>query len=263
MFGKKSFVCAALYAAAMAAPAADKVDSLPGMQTFDTYGVYSGYVSIPNTTRLMHYMFVESQNDPTTDPLIFWFNGGPGCSSMLGWAQENGPWKMENGSSVFVPNDYSWNMRANVMYLESPAGVGFSYCGNQADCTFDDATTADDNLTAVLEWFELFPEYKTHDLYLSGESYAGVYVPYLSKRIYDYNQANASDSSVFKPNFIGFAVGNGVTNWNYDCNPAYVEMGYWHSLYSDTLRIRMQALQCDYGGLDMPNVTPACEALFG
>lgn len=53
------------------------------------------------TTNMLHYMFVESQNDPATDPLIIWFNGGPGCSSMLGWAQEHGPWVMKNGTDYF------------------------------------------------------------------------------------------------------------------------------------------------------------------
>jgi len=50
---------------------------------------------------MLHYMFVESQNDPATDPLIIWFNGGPGCCSMIGWAQEHGPWVMKNGTDYF------------------------------------------------------------------------------------------------------------------------------------------------------------------
>ena len=82
----KSFAYALLASAASAAVAADQVTELPEQQTFDTFKVYSGYVDVTGTTNMLHYMFVESQNDPTTDPLIIWFNGGPGCSSMLGWA---------------------------------------------------------------------------------------------------------------------------------------------------------------------------------
>lgn len=63
-----------------------------------------------------------------------------------------------------------------------------------------------------------------------------MYVPYLSYYIDQYNTTNADNADVFKPNLKGFAVGNGVTNYNFDCTPAYVEMAYWHSLYSDTLR---------------------------
>ena len=120
----KSFVAAAILAVANAADESDRVTSLPGQATFDTYPVYSGYLQIPDMTNKLHYMFVESQNAPTTDPLVIWFNGGPGCSSMLGWAQEHGPYVMKNGTSVFVENEYSWNMKANMLYIESPAGVG-------------------------------------------------------------------------------------------------------------------------------------------
>lgn len=181
---------------------------------------------------MLHYMFVESQNDPATDPLIIWFNGGPGCSSMLGWAQEHGPWVMKNGTDYFQSNPYSWNVKANMLYLESPGGVGYSYCGNVEDCTFTDQTSADQNLIAVLNWFALYPEFGSNDLYLSGESYAGIYVPFLAKEIYDHNQQYATDDTVFKPNLIGFAVGNGVTDWTYDTTPSYIDMGFWHSLYS-------------------------------
>jgi hypothetical protein len=149
-----------------------------------------------------------------------------------------------------------------MLYLEAPAAVGYSVCGDPNGCYFDDVTQADENLKAILKWFDLYPEFQANDFYISGESYAGVYVPYLSKWIYDFNQANINDATVFKPNLTGFIVGNGCTNWTYDCNPPLVDVAFWHSLMSQELRAKMQAANCDYGGLGMPNVTPLCEGYF-
>ena len=111
----------------MAAPQEDLVASLPNMTTF-TFPMYSGYLKIPNTGKSLHYIFAESQKTPATDPLIIWFNGGPGCSSLLGFIQEHGPWVMEDETKTFHENEYSWNKETNIVYIESPAGVGFSVC---------------------------------------------------------------------------------------------------------------------------------------
>ena len=62
----------------------DKVATLPLNITFAT-NTYSGYLDVNGTTKKLHYMFTESFSDPATDPLIIWFNGGPGCSSLLGF----------------------------------------------------------------------------------------------------------------------------------------------------------------------------------
>jgi len=74
-----------------------------------------------------------------------------------------------------------------VLYIEQPAGVGFSYCATTADCASSDQDSANDNLIALLGWFEKFPEFKTNNLFLSGESYAGIYVPLLAYNIHNYN----------------------------------------------------------------------------
>jgi carboxypeptidase C (cathepsin A) len=90
---------------------------------------------------------------------------------------------------------------------------------------------AADNVKAIRQWYAKFPEFKKNELYISGESYAGMYVPYTVNAIHLDNQRHSRDPTAFKPNLKGFMVGNGVTNFKYDCEPAYLEMAYYHSLY--------------------------------
>jgi len=154
---------------------------------------------------------------------------------------------MENGETTFHYNEYSWNLENHVLYIESPAGVGFSYCNNtmnDKDCAFDDDTSAKDNLDAIVFFFEKeFPEFIKNPLYISGESYAGIYVPYVAHLIDQKNlnliepcdEHDQETGNCTVLNLKGFMVGNGCTNWEVDCNPAYIEMAYWHGLYDDEL----------------------------
>jgi len=145
--------------------------------------MYSGFLDIGEGKHI-HYMFVESQHNPDLDPVIVWFNGGPGCSSMLGWATEHGPYIMKDGEKTFSKtlNPWSWNTNANVLYIESPVGVGYSYldAGYNPKPELNDKQTAVDAWKAIKEWQVRFPEYKTSDMFIAGESYAGIYVPYLA-----------------------------------------------------------------------------------
>ena len=81
--------------------------------------------------------FVESQNDPVKDPLIFWYNGGPGCSSILGLLGEHGPY-FPKSCGILRKNPDSWNTNASVVYIESPVGVGYSYGKSSDDYIADD-----------------------------------------------------------------------------------------------------------------------------
>ena len=174
----KYFAMACLAAAAMAAPQEDLMGNLPDAPAFKT-NVYSGYLTATETKKL-HYAFVESESAPETDPVIIWFNGGPGCSSMLGMMQENGPVVLDDGEDYFKTNPYPWNVRANVLYIESPAGVGWSVAGTDADLDTNDMVQSQDAINALRDWFVKFPEYLPNDLFVSGESYGGIYVPYLA-----------------------------------------------------------------------------------
>ena len=78
---------------------------------------------------------------------------------------------------------------ANVLFLESPAGVGFSYSNTTSDFEKGgDKKTASDSYVFLLNWLERFPEYKSRDFYISGESYAGHYVPQLARTILHHNK---------------------------------------------------------------------------
>ncbi|KAK3028803.1 hypothetical protein RJ639_039069 [Escallonia herrerae] len=119
---------------------------------------------------------------------------------------------------------------SSVIYLDSPAGVGFSYSESTSIYVNGDLQTASDTHTFLLKWFELFPEFLANPFYMAGESYAGIYVPTLAS-----NVAIGIKTGV-KPiiNFKGYMVGNGVTEEKFDAN-AIVSFAHGMALISDSL----------------------------
>ncbi|XP_077500685.1 lysosomal protective protein-like isoform X2 [Amblyomma americanum] len=113
---------------------------------------------------------------------------------------------------------------ANVIFLESPAGVGYSYDPTGVYVTNDTKTT-EDNYLAVLDFFEKFPEFKENEFYITGESYAGVYIPLLVRRfLHDSRGVNLK----------GFAIGNGALDYELH-GKGIIFFGYYHALFGDDL----------------------------
>ena len=75
---------------------------------------------------------MESANDPSTDPVAFWTNGGPGCSGLLGFMTEQGPFRPLADGTLKL-NQFAWNQKASMVFIEAPCGVGFSYSDNKDD----------------------------------------------------------------------------------------------------------------------------------
>uniref|UniRef100_A0A3Q2P0S6 Carboxypeptidase n=1 Tax=Fundulus heteroclitus TaxID=8078 RepID=A0A3Q2P0S6_FUNHE len=213
-----------------AAPAADEITFLPGLQKQPSFRQFSGYLNLADGKHL-HYWFVESQNKPAADPVVLWLNGGPGCSSLDGLLTEHGPFLV-----ALTPDWFIAHLQvANMLYLESPVGVGFSYSDNK-DYVTNDTEVSMNNYLALKEFFRLFPEYSSNELFLTGESYGGIYIPTLAERVME-------DSSL---NLQGVAVGNGMSSYELNDN-SLVYFAYYHGLLGSQLWAELQTFCCSGG----------------
>jgi cathepsin A (carboxypeptidase C) len=161
---------------------------------------------------LFFWMF-EKRNSHLLDdveaseiPFVVWLTGGPGCSSTLALLTENGPCSVNSDGKTTKVNPYSWTEAAHVLWLDQPAGVGFSY-GDENDS--GEAMVSEDAYYFFQAFFQTHPEYSQSPFYIIGESYAGHYVPAISHRVWKGNQSPCDEC--VNINFTGFAIGNGLT----------------------------------------------------
>jgi carboxypeptidase C (cathepsin A) len=187
-----------------------QIRNLPGLpQSYNTT-MYGGYLSVMSThlknNGSLYYWMFESESNPTIDPVVIWINGGPGCSSIFdGLFTELGPLRLNertnsSTTSTIYINPYSWNQKANLVFIDQPVGTGFSqvrddnYAKNEeeVDIMFQ---------AFLLRFFELHTDLSGRDLYIAGESYAGTYIPSIATRL-----LNFPNPSI---NLKGILIGNG------------------------------------------------------
>ncbi|CAI9097011.1 OLC1v1033293C2 [Oldenlandia corymbosa var. corymbosa] len=156
--------------------------------------------------------------------------------------QELGPFLVHNNNANLTLNKFSWNKEANMIFLEAPVGVGFSYSNKSEDINnLGDAVTARDSYDFLLGWFKRFPNFRSHDFYIAGESYAGHYVPQLADLIYEKNKGATKDSII---NLKGFLIGNAVINDPTD-QLGFVDYAWSHAIISDQLHSDINK-DCDF-----------------
>ncbi|KAJ6614660.1 carboxypeptidase C [Mycena sp. CBHHK59/15] len=201
---------------------------------------YSGYLDIADDKHLFFWFF-ESRNSPSTDPLVLWLNGGPGCSSSTGLLFELGPCSIANEGLNTTFNKHSWTSNANVIFLDQPVNVGFSYADDGT--TVSTSPVAGKDVYAFLELFlARFPEYSTLPFHISAESYGGTYAPNIASVIWNANKQLdlAPTPKLKKINLASVVLANGLTDpyvlLYYACEGPY-------PVYSDPLGPECTALR--------------------
>lgn len=235
-----------------AAPKEYEVKSLPGWEGPLLSKMYCGFspAGTPPTgegTMYFNYLFIESENDPVNDPVVVWYNGGPGAASMFGLFVELGPYYLnqdslddpkynKTGIPVVVRNPSAWTKAANVIAVNNPPPIGFSYCDGQSgpnngpsgdgySCgPWNDTSVAKANAAFLRGLFAKdghFPEFAKNELFITGESYAGIYVPTIAREL-----LNEPGNT----NLAGFAVGDGCMGTDVLCGSNNPDKGPFYKV---------------------------------
>lgn len=219
LFRLSCFLLAATFAVSCDCDHPDWVEKLPGWNQPLPSRWYSGFLEYEFHGRQVrtHYTLVEAEDDPHDEkPLIYWSNGGPGASSLFGLLTEVGPLLFSDlslqtddyrktGIPTPLYNSNTWTRLGSILIFDQPAPVGFSYCNDEPDShscgglSWTDELTSENAYTALRTFYDKFPCYQPKPLYLTGESYGGIYIPTLARRVLE-------DSSI---DLKGFAVGDG------------------------------------------------------
>ncbi|KAL1903421.1 hypothetical protein Sste5346_000047 [Sporothrix stenoceras] len=186
---------------------------------------YTGWLDIGR--KHLFYWYHPSRKGETNAPTMIWLQGGPGGSSLAGMLMENGPCLLDAEKNATYYNPHAWNEEFNVVYLDQPVGVGYSYMspspgdnGTVDEDEFPSRTeeSALDFVVALKLFYEAFPALATKPLYIAGESYAGRYVPMYASSILAYNAQlgevlpAAGGGNGARIPLVSIAVGNGWTS---------------------------------------------------
>jgi len=177
---------------------------------------YSGYLDISETKHLFFWFF-ESRDRPESDPLVLWLNGGPGCSSSTGLLFELGPCNVRDQGTSTEPNPHGWNKQANVLFLDQPVNVGYSYAEDSSDSVSDSATAAKDVHAFLQLFYARFPAYLKSGFHVAAESYGGQYAPNIASRIIKENNQLKSTAHLTSTDQVVIPlstviIGNGLTD---------------------------------------------------
>ncbi|KAK7316608.1 hypothetical protein RJT34_00197 [Clitoria ternatea] len=172
------------------ASAGSIVKNLPGYSGDLPFKLETGYIGVGEENEVqLFYLFVESQRNPSIDPLLLWLVGGPGCSALSAFFFENGPVVMSNNYSGNIPklelNPYAWTDTLNMMYIDIPVGTGFSYSETQEGYNSTDVLSVDHAYEFLQKWFIDHPKFRSNPFYIGGGSYSGKITGPLVQKVYE------------------------------------------------------------------------------
>ncbi|XP_061722240.1 venom serine carboxypeptidase-like [Cydia pomonella] len=171
-------------------------------------------------SNLYFWYFPTFSKDPNA-PVILWLQGGPGGSSLFGLFTEIGP--LVATKKGFKLRKHHWALNSHLIFIDNPVGTGFSFTKNEEGYCTDENCVALGLYNAMQQFFTLFPKLRSHKFFITGESYAGKYIPALGMEIH-----NQNPTAVNKINLQGMAMGNAY------CDPAN-QLDYGNYLYQHGL----------------------------
>ncbi|PON27520.1 hypothetical protein TGAM01_v203287 [Trichoderma gamsii] len=259
----------ALSAAEQSKNAADfYVRGLPGLAQDPTaVKMHAGHIEVtPEHNGNLFFWHFQNQHIANRQRTVVWLNGGPGCSSEDGSLMEIGPYRLKDDHTL-VPNNGSWHEFANLLFVDNPVGVGFSYVDTDS-YTHELDEMADQFVIFLEKFFDLFPEYEHDDLYFAGESYAGQYIPYIAKAIVARNKQKIEEKKEREAwSLKGLLIGNGWMSPR-DQYDSYLPFLYEKGLLTkdsdvtkklqSSLRICQNKMGSDPGHVDYPD----CEGIL-
>ncbi|KNE59101.1 hypothetical protein AMAG_03444 [Allomyces macrogynus ATCC 38327] len=226
--------------------------------------------------RIFFWLVEKERQALSVDKTIIWLNGGahsrigPGCSSLEGMLLENGPFLVESNGSL-TKNPFGWHKHANVLYVDQPAGTGFS-TGSKAQ---NQKEIADDFVLFLKGFFDVFPQLQPSHLYalalamyLAGESYAGTYIPYIATAILERNQrtnaAVTATAATVPWRLDGLLIGNGwmdsVAQYRSYIDFA-VQRGLLSGSFLSAAELKWDSCKRDLAALGNPVRADSCESI--
>jgi len=157
----------------------------------------------------MFFWFFPAQNGNKPDtPVMLWLQGGPGASSLFALFTEIGPIYIDANENIQL-RSVTWNTNYHLLFIDNPVGTGYSFTSNDQGYARTQDDVARDLYSALTQFFQIYTDYATSPFYVTGESYAGKYVPTIGYKIHVENQ---NPQVKIKINLAGLIMGNGWTD---------------------------------------------------
>ncbi|XP_020583511.1 serine carboxypeptidase-like 7 [Phalaenopsis equestris] len=194
------------------------ITHLPGFDGPLPFRLETGYVTMNEKSGAeLFYYFVESERNPSEDPLLLWLLGGPGCSGINGLALDMGPFRFkiddfDGQLPNLYANPFAWTKISNMIFVDWPIGTGFSYSKTAKDYTTEDVEGTAFIYKFLRKWLLDHPNFLSNPFYMGGDSYGGKITVLTADKIVEGNEVGQ------KPliNIKGYLVGNAATGEKVD-----------------------------------------------
>jgi len=139
--------------------------------------------------------------------ILLWLQGGPGGSSLYGMFSEIGPFTIDSNGKVISREELSnWNQHYGLLFIDNPCGTGYSNSHDESGYVVNETQVGSDLYNAIAQFYQLFPNLRSNDFYITGESYAGKYIPAAAYTIMTRNPTASSDYQI---PLKGISIGDG------------------------------------------------------